>query len=57
MKSGKDFKISFEELSLRGKKIIEQRSETSFAKALAQIQLLKAKSKVEQFPKKGRLSS
>ena len=48
MKSGKNFKISLEEMSLKGKKIIAQQSEISFAKALAQIQLLKKNSKVAQ---------
>ena len=47
MKSGKNFKISLEEMSLKGKKIIAQQSEISFAKALAQIQLLKENSKVQ----------
>ena len=56
MKSGKNFKISLEEMSLKGKKIIAQQSETSFAKALAQIQLLKENSKVGQSSKKNRLA-
>jgi hypothetical protein len=54
MKSGKNFKISFEELSSKGEKIIAQQSEISLMKALAQIQLLKANSKVGQFSKKSR---
>ncbi|SEP44731.1 hypothetical protein SAMN05660816_06244 [Niastella yeongjuensis] len=57
MKSGKNFKISLEEMSLKGKKIIAQQSEISFAKALAQIQLLKKNSKVAQLSKKNRLAS
>jgi hypothetical protein len=51
MKSGKSFKISLEEMSFKGKKIIAQQSEISFAKALAQIQLLKKNSKVAQLSK------
>jgi hypothetical protein len=57
MKSGKNFKISLEEMSLKGKKIIAQQSEISFAKALAQTQLLKKNSKVAQLSKKNRLAS
>lgn len=57
MKSGKNMKISLEELSLRGKKIIVQQSEISLADALAQIQLLKQHSKVAPFSKKGGFSS
>jgi len=57
MKSGKNFKISLEEMSSKGKKIIAQQSEISFAKALAQIQLLKKNSKVAQLSKKNRLAS
>jgi len=57
MKSGKNFKISLEEMSLKGKKIIAQQSEISFAKALAQIQLLKKNSKVAPLSKKNRLAS
>jgi hypothetical protein len=48
------YRISLEELSLKGREIIAQQSETSYAKALAQIQLLKANSKVGQSSKKGR---
>jgi hypothetical protein len=57
MKSGKNFKISLEEMSMKGKKIIAQQSEISFAKALAQIQLLNKNSKVAQLSKKNRLAS
>ena len=57
MKSGKNFKISLEEMSLKGKKIIAQQSEISFAKALAQILLLKKNSKVAKLSKKNRLAS
>lgn len=57
MKSGKNFKISLEEMSSKGKMIIAQQSEISFAKALAQIQLLKENSKVAQSAKKNRLAS
>ena len=57
MKSGKNFKISLEEMSLKGRKIIAQQSEISFAKALAQIELLKKNSKVAQPSKKSRLAS
>jgi hypothetical protein len=48
MKSAKNFKISLEEMSLKGKKIIAQQSEISFTEALEQIQRLKANSKVGQ---------
>ena len=54
MKSGKNFKISFEELSSRGREIIAQQSEISLLKALEQIELLKKNSKVGQSSKKGR---
>jgi len=57
MKSAKNFKISLAELSLKSKKIIAQQSEISFARALAQIQLLKENSKVGQLSKKNRLAS
>jgi hypothetical protein len=49
----KNFKISLEEMSLKGKKIIAQQSEISLSKALAQIQLLKANSKINNKFKKG----
>lgn len=55
--SKKNYRISLEELSLKGRKIIAQQSEISYAKALAQIQLLKANSKVEQPLKKSRQAS
>lgn len=54
MKAAKNFKISLEELSSKGSKIIAQRSEISLAKALEQVQLLKANSKVGQSSKKSR---
>jgi len=54
MKSEKNFKISLGELAPRGREIIAQRSETSLAKALKQVQLLKANSKVGQLSKKSR---
>jgi hypothetical protein len=57
MKPVKNFKISLEEMSLRGKKIIAQQSEISFTKALAQIELLKKNSKVGQSSKKSRPAS
>jgi hypothetical protein len=43
--------------SLKGKKIIAQQSEISFAEALEQIQRLKANSKVVQSLKKSRTNS
>jgi len=57
MTSEKNFKISFEENSRRGALILAQQSEISFAKALAQVQLLKANSKVRQSSKKSRSAS
>jgi hypothetical protein len=50
----KDLKISFEELALRGKKIIAQIPEISHAQALEQVQRLKEISKVNQSSKKDR---
>ncbi len=50
----KYLKISFEELALRGKKIIAQMPETSYAQALEQVQRLKEMSKVNQSSKKSR---
>jgi hypothetical protein len=49
----KYLKISFEELALRGKKIIAQMPEISHAQALKQVQRLKEISKVNQSSKKG----
>jgi hypothetical protein len=49
-----NLKISLEELSLRGQKIIAQQSEISYAQALAQVQRLKEISKVKQSLKKSR---
>jgi hypothetical protein len=57
MKPEKNFKISLEENSFRGQKILAQQSETSFAKALAQVQLLKANSRVGQSSKKNKPGS
>ena len=54
MKSAKNFKISLEENSTKGKAMLAQQSATSFAKALAQVQLLKANSKVGQSSKKSK---
>jgi hypothetical protein len=52
-----NLKISFEELSLRGQKIIAQQPEISYAQALAQVQRLKEMSKVKQLLKKSRSES
>jgi len=49
----KNYKISLEQLSLKGRELLAKQSETSYAKALAQIQLLKKNSKVGQSSKKG----
>ncbi|MBS1664925.1 MAG: hypothetical protein JST68_28015 [Bacteroidetes bacterium] len=49
-------KISFEENARRGKEILAKRKEISFERALAQIQWLKANSKVGQSLKKSRLN-
>jgi hypothetical protein len=38
MKTDKTFKISFEEMSSKGKKIMAQQPEITLAKALAQVQ-------------------
>ena len=47
-------KISFQELSLRGSRVIAQQSETPFAVALEQVKRLKKTSKVKQSSKKSR---
>jgi len=52
--SRKNLQMSLEERSLRGKKIIAQQPEISYAQALAQVQWLKEVSKVEQLKKKSR---
>jgi len=52
MSPKKNYKISLEELSLKGRDLLAKQSETSYAKALAQIQLLKKNSKVGQSSKK-----
>lgn len=57
MKSEEKYKISFEELSRKGKEILTQQPETSYADALAQVQLLKATSQVTQSSKKGKTTS
>jgi hypothetical protein len=50
----KNFKISLEELASKGETIIAPQSEISLSKALEQVQLLEANSKVTQFSKKSR---
>jgi len=50
----KDLKISFAEMSLRGKKIISQQPEITYADALEQVQRLKANSLINQELRKGR---
>jgi hypothetical protein len=47
-------KISFEELSLKGKQVIARQSEITFAKALQQVQRLKQTSTVKHSLKKSR---
>ncbi len=54
MKQNGNLKISFEEASLKGIRIIAQQSATSYVKALAQVQLLKETSKVSSSLKKNR---
>jgi hypothetical protein len=54
MKQNSNFKISFEEASLRGLQIIAQQSATSYVQALAQVQRLKETSKVSSSLKKNR---
>jgi hypothetical protein len=54
MKQNSNFKISFEEASLRGLQIIAQQSATSYVQALAQVQRLKETSKVSFSLKKNR---
>ena len=44
----KNLKISFTEMSLRGKEIIARQSETSYEEARAQVQRLRKTSKVSQ---------
>ena len=53
----KNYKISLEELSMKGRELLAKQSETSYAKALAQIQLLKTSLKVGQSSKKSRRTS
>ena len=52
--SKSNWEISFEELSLRNRRILARQSETTFAQALAQVERLKKNSKVEPFLKKCR---
>jgi hypothetical protein len=54
MKSEKNFKISLTENDRKGRLMLAQQSETSYEKAMAQIQLIKASSKVGQSSKKHR---
>jgi hypothetical protein len=54
MKQNSNFKISFEEASLRGLQIIAHQSATSYVQALAQVQRLKETSKVSSSLKKNR---
>jgi uncharacterized Zn finger protein len=53
----KDLNISLKELSSRGKKIIAQQSEISYAEALEQVQRLRKTSKVNPEQKKSRPNS
>jgi len=57
MKSEKNFKMSFKELAEKGQKILAQQSPITLEKALAQVQRLKANSKVGQSSKKSRSAS
>jgi hypothetical protein len=57
MKSGKNFKISLEENSRKGKSMLAQQSGISYAKALEQVELLRANSKVGQSSKKSSSAS
>jgi len=57
MKSEKNFKMSFKELAEKGQKILAQQSPITLEKALAQVQRLKANSKVGQSSKKRRSAS
>jgi len=50
----KDLKISLEELSLRGEKILARQPATTYAEALAQVQRLKEISKVNGDVKRSR---
>ena len=54
MKQNENLKISFEEASLRGLRIIAQQPAISYAQALAQVQRLKETSKVISSSKKRR---
>jgi len=57
MKSEKNFKMSFKELAEKGQKILAQQPPITLEKALAQVQRLKANSKVGQSSKKSRSAS
>ena len=54
MKQEENYKISLAELSLKGKQIIAQQQETTYAKALSQIEMLKQTSTISQKLKKSR---
>ncbi len=53
----KKLKISFQEMSLRGKAILAKQPPISYADALLQVQRLNRISKVEQSSKKSRQDS
>ena len=53
----KKLKISLQEMSLKGARILAQQSETTFAHAFQQAQRLKQTSKVNSLSKKSRLIS
>ncbi len=53
----KNWKISLEELSLRGKQIIAQQPAITYVQALAQVQQLKKTSSISQKSKKSRVNS
>jgi uncharacterized protein YfeS len=54
MKQEENYKISLAELSLRSKQIIAQQPVTTYAKALAQVQMLRQTSKIDQKLKKSK---
>jgi hypothetical protein len=54
MKQEENYKISLAESALRGKQIIAQQPVTTYAKALAQVQMLKEASIVSQKLKKSK---
>ena len=57
MISDKKLKISLQEMSSRGQKIIAQQSETSYLQAKQQVEQLKRDSKVSNSSKKSRPNS